>query len=74
MLPEDEPQTPNHAHATAKEIATLKARAALVGVEMHVIEGDRGTLVFVMTKWSLTRQLSTVEEVETFLTRAGARR
>ena len=54
-----------------KLAATLKARCALVGVVLHVIEDDRGSPLFVASKWSLTRQMSSVVEVECFLRGIG---
>jgi hypothetical protein len=54
-----------------KTIATLKARAALVGVVLHVAESDRSPL-FTASKWNLVRELSSVAELEQFLQRLGS--
>ena len=54
-----------------KLVATLKARACLAGVVLHVTEDDRGAPLFVASKWAMTRQLSSVAEVEDFLRRIG---
>ena len=51
--------------------ATLKARAALVGVVLHVIDDDRGSPLFVASKWAMTRQMTSVAEVEFFLRGIG---
>lgn len=54
-----------------KVAATLKARAALCGVVLHVLEDDHGAALFIASKWSLTKQMSTVGEVEAFLRGIG---
>jgi len=54
-----------------KTIATLKARAALVGVVLHAIEDDRGAPLFVASKWAMTRQMTSIAEVESFLRGIG---
>ncbi|WP_342620836.1 hypothetical protein [Rhodoferax sp. GW822-FHT02A01] len=53
----------------AKEFATLQAIAALHGVTLHRLEGDYGTPVYVATRWAMTKQLDTLEEVEDWLQR-----
>lgn len=54
-----------------KITATLQARCALLGVVLSIIDDDRGRPLFVASRWGLTRQLHSVEEVERFLARAG---
>lgn len=54
-----------------KVVATLKARAALCGVVLHVSEDDHGAPLFIASKWAMTRQMSTVAEAEAFLHRIG---
>ena len=54
-----------------KKLATLTAEFALKGVTLHVIEDDRGAPLFVASRWSLTRQMNSVAEVEDFLRRIG---
>lgn len=54
-----------------KAVATLTARAALAGVVLHTVEDDAGNPLFIATKWSLTRQMGTVAEVDEFLQRLG---
>lgn len=56
---------------TVKELATLKAKAALCGVVLYLSEGDRGEPLFIASRWSLTRQMHSVAEVEDFLARIG---
>lgn len=60
-----------HIDLDPKTVATLKARAALAGVVLHTLEDDAGMPLFIATKWSLTKQMGTVDEVEHFLQRIG---
>lgn len=50
-----------------KRLATLRARAALAGVTLYAIEGDDGRPLYVLTRWHLTRELRTLDEVEAWL-------
>lgn len=54
-----------------KHLATLKAKAALRGVVLYFTEGDRGEPLFIASRWSLTRQMHSIDEVEDFLARIG---
>ena len=54
-----------------KTRSSLVARAALVGVVLVVTEDDRGRPNFIASRWSLTKQMSTPEEVDRFLRRIG---
>lgn len=54
-----------------KTAATLKARAALVGVVLNIIESDRGTPLLIASKWAMTRQMESAEECDAFLRRIG---
>ncbi len=56
-----------------KRFANGQARAALSGATLHRIEDDRGAEVFVLTKWNLTRELQTLEQVEQLLDRMEGR-
>ncbi len=47
-----------------KTRSTLIARAALLGVALHVTDDDAGRALFIASKWQLTRQMSSVAEVE----------
>ena len=58
--------------APDKRLATLMARAALVGVTVHCFEGDFGGKIFIATKWALTKNFSgtyALEELEAWLDR-----
>ena len=54
-----------------KTKATLTAKACLAGVVLHFLEDDRGAALIVASKWAMTRQMHTFDEVETFLRRLG---
>jgi hypothetical protein len=56
----------------AKTVATLTARAALAGVSLVRSTDDRERVVYIASKWTLTRQLDSIEAVEHFLRRIGA--
>lgn len=57
-----------------KVIATLKARAALVGAQLLEIESDEGRPVLILTRWALTRAFSTdeLQALDRTLTLMGA--
>lgn len=57
--------------ADRKAIATLRAVAALRGVRVDPIESDGGALVWIVTRWNLTRQCNTFSELRTFLKQMG---
>ena len=50
-----------------KRLATLAARAALHGITLKLIEGDFVKNLFVLTKWQLTLQLASMDQVEHYL-------
>lgn len=54
-----------------KTIATLQARAALIGVQLVLSVDEHGRQVFIGSQWGMTRELDTVEAVEAFLLRVG---
>ena len=56
-----------------KAIATARARAALAGITMHLLPADGGGVVFLLTKWHLTRELPDLAAVQAFLEQVGAR-
>lgn len=58
----------------SKRLATTKARCALWGAVMSVIEGDDGRPMILITRWALTRSFSDLDEVEQWLDRVGAKR
>lgn len=59
------------ARVDPKKLSTLTAKACLCGVVLHCIEDDYGAPLFVASKWSLTRQMSSLEEVSAWLDRIG---
>lgn len=67
----DSSTTRPEAVAADKTFATLQARAALAGVALSRLDDDRGKPMFVASKWALTRQLASLEEVASFLTKIG---
>lgn len=62
---------PGTVEADRKLFSTLQARAALAGVALSRMQDDRGNEVFIASKWALTKQLSTLAEVEHLLVRIG---
>jgi hypothetical protein len=54
---------------TQKRLVTLVARAALIGVAVHCIEGDFYREVFIATKWALTREFTDLDSLEAWLDR-----
>lgn len=59
---------PNESH-DLKRFTTLQARAALSGVALHCLDTDFGTQAYIATRWSMTKQLDDLNEVETWLDR-----
>jgi len=57
-----------------KQFATLQARAALAGVILYRVDDDHGDEVFVVSRWALTRELRSLEEVEEWLDLATGRK
>jgi hypothetical protein len=57
-------------HLDPKVVAGWKARGALAGVVISVIEDDHGQPLIVASKWAMCRHLR-VDEVEDFLQRIG---
>ena len=57
----------------AKRLATARARVALWGGTLTLIEGDDGRREFIVTRWCLTRSFDDLAHVERFLTEAGVR-
>jgi len=50
-----------------KTLSTLCAKAALAGVTLHVVENDDGQPAYVLSRWNLTRQLHSLDEVQRWL-------
>ena len=53
----------------SKRFATVQASAAMRGVTIHCIDGDFGRPVYIASRWAMTKQLDTLEEVEAWLLR-----
>ena len=56
-----------------KRVATVRARIALRGAILHVLENDHGRPAFIVSHWSLTREFEDVGQVEEWLDRTEAR-
>jgi hypothetical protein len=57
--------------AIDKPVATLQAVAALAEVRVDPIEGDDGKTVYIVSRWALTKQCNTVDELRDLLRRMG---
>lgn len=57
-----------------KRLANVKARAALAGATVYHAENDRGADVFLVSKFNLCRELSSIEAVEQWLDRLAGNR
>jgi hypothetical protein len=56
-------------YAERKIVDTLRAKCALAGVALVESSDDRDRPVFVVSRWSLTKQLDSLEAVEEWLAR-----
>lgn len=54
-----------------KREATARARAALAGVTMARIENDAGRMVYIVSRWAMTRELEDLDAVEAWLDRVA---
>ncbi len=52
-----------------KHFVTLQASAALHGLTLHCIDGDFGRPVFIASRWAMTKQFDTLDEVNAWLRR-----
>lgn len=55
--------------AQSKALDTLRARCALAGVALHVTTDDGGKPLFVVSRWSLTRSISSIEKLVAWVDR-----
>jgi hypothetical protein len=55
-----------------KLISTLRARAALAGITMHVVADEHGRGAYLLTRWCLSRELPDLRAVGAFLDQVGA--
>lgn len=58
--------------AQAKRQATATARAALIGAIVTPSHDDRGQPTWLLSRWSLTREFASLDDLEALLTRMGA--
>jgi hypothetical protein len=56
-----------------KAFSTLQARAALAGITLSVVPNDGGRIVFIVTRWALTREFSHLRDVIAWLDSAAER-
>jgi len=57
-----------------KRFADLQAHAALHGFELNVaVEVETGRITYLARRWSLERELDTLDEIEGWLRRAGVK-
>ena len=52
-----------------KRFATAQALAALYGITLHCLDGDFGHQIFIATQGVWTRQLDTLDDVDSWLNR-----
>lgn len=57
-----------------KKLDTLRARCALAGIALHVSQDDRGHVMFIASRWALTRSFETMAEVDAWLVRVSGDR
>lgn len=55
--------------ATRKLYETLRAKCALEQIALHEFEGDNGRPIYIVSRWALTKQLESLDEVEAWLPR-----
>lgn len=72
----DAPGRSNCAFAGAerKAWATVQARCALAGFTPHLIDGDDGRPLLVVSRWALTRSFTSPGDADAWLTRVSASR
>lgn len=58
--------------AQLKRFAELQARAAMAGYEVNrILDAETGRVTYLCKRWSLLRELDTLDEVAAWLHRAG---
>ena len=57
--------------AEGKALSTLRAVAALAGIRVDPIVTDRGRRAWIVTRWHLTRQVDTLDELAGVLRQLG---
>lgn len=58
-------------NANSKRYHTLRARAALAGVQLYEIDDDHGKTVYIVSRWALTLQLDCLDDAEKWLDRVA---
>lgn len=61
----------NATEPARKAFSNAQAKAALAGFSVEQIEADDGGQVFIVSRWSLTRQCDTLDDVRELLQRMG---
>lgn len=54
-----------------KAFATLRARLALAGFELHIVNGDGGGTAYLVRRWCMSRTLPDVAAVRQFADHVG---
>lgn len=57
-----------------KAFATVQARCALAGITLIKLDGDFGHPVFIVTRWSLTKQFDFLADVDAWLDRVTGKK
>jgi hypothetical protein len=52
-----------------KRFATLQATAALNGITLHQMSGDFSAPIYIGTRWAMTKQMDSLDEVSGWLQR-----
>lgn len=55
-----------------KRVATAQARAALVGAVLTPSQDDHGRPCWLLSRWTLTREFTSLDELDRVLTSMGA--
>lgn len=68
-------KTPRHLASDVgmdcKEFRTLQAHAALAEIRVDPIDSDNGRRVYIVTRWALTKQCDSLDELRALLKRMG---
>lgn len=56
-----------------KAFATVQVRAALAGIALTRLADGRSCAVFIVSRWSVTRQFGSLQDVENWLDRVTGR-
>lgn len=58
---------PNSCPVETKRLATVTARCALAGITLHHFHGGTKDEVFLVARWSMTREFRSLDDVECWL-------